>query len=731
MSTWFSEQIHTRKLEDNEVMARAYVDMAGIVMGKKIQAVLNDELEQARSAMDMILKFYGIRIKEFPVELKDFDRELDRLLHPYGIMKRTVNLTKGWYKDAVGPMLGYIKETQTPVALMPDVKRGYYYFDASKGKNVSVNRETEKLLGVDALCFYKPFPLKKLNTGDLLKYLLETLSVNDIIQMAVLTGIATFIGMAMPRLTYWLYSDELLNSGSTSSLFAIGVFMASVSISTIIMNSLKNLLLTKIQRKNSLFTEAAAMMRVLSLPSDFFKQYSAGEISQRMTYITSLCNSLNSMVVSTGLTSVFSFAYITQIFRFAPGMVIPSLIIILVNIIFSCASSLIQMGISKERMENTAKESGMSYAMISGIQKIKLSGAEKRAFGKWSKTYSDMARLTYDPPMFIKINTVISTAIGLAGTLVMYFMALQNGLSVAEYTAFNSAYGMLFGALSSLFGIALEVAGIKPYLKMVEPIFDTVPEVSGNKDIVEKLGGGIEISHLSFKYGEDLPLILDDLSIKISPKQYVAIVGKTGCGKSTLLRLLIGFEVPVRGTIFYDGKDIKGLDLQSLRSNIGTVLQSGSLMNGSIYENIAISKPDLTLDEAWEAAEMAGIADDIREMPMGMHTVISEGGGGISGGQKQRLMIARAVAGKPKILMFDEATSALDNKTQKQVSEALDSLKCTRVIIAHRLSTIKNADRILVLDKGKIIEDGNYDELIAANGYFAELVSRQIYNANT
>ena len=728
MSTWFSEQIQTRKIEDNEVMARAYVDMAGIVMGKKVRSVLNDELEQARSALDMILKFYGIRIKEFPAELKDFDRELDKLLHPYGIMKRNVNLTKGWYADAVGPMLGYIKETNTPVALMPDVKRGYVFFDVSKGRNVRVNKETAKTLGDDALCFYKPFPLKKLNTADVLRYMIESLSVGDVIDMAIVTAIGTAIGMIMPRLTYWLYSDELLNSGSRSSLFAIGIFMASVSVSTIIINSLKALLLSKIQRKNSLYVEAASMMRILSLPSDFFKKYSSGEISQRMSYITSLCNSLSSMLISTGLTSLFSLIYITQIFRFAPDMVLPAIIIIFVNLIFSCVSSVIQMGISKETMERSAKESGMTYALISGIQKIKLSGAEKRAFGKWSKAFSEVAGLTYDPPAFIKLNVVITTAIGLIGTLVMYAMALGSGLSVAEYTAFNSAYGMFYGALSSLFSIALEVAGIRPILKMVEPIFETVPEVSGNKDIVEKLGGGIEVSHVSFKYGEDLPLILDDLSIKIQPRQYVAIVGKTGCGKSTLLRLLIGFETPVRGTIFYDGKDIKTIDLQSLRSNIGTVLQSGSLLNGSIYENIAISKPDLTLDEAWDAAEMAGIADDIREMPMGMHTVISEGGGGISGGQKQRLMIARAVAGKPRILMFDEATSALDNKTQKQVTEALDSLKCTRVVIAHRLSTIKNADRILVLDKGRIIEDGNYNELIAKGGFFAELVERQIYS---
>ena len=227
-----------------------------------------------------------------------------------------------------------------------------------------------------------------------------------------------------------------------------------------------------------------------------------------------------------------------------------------------------------------------------------------------------------------------------------------------------------------------------------------------------------------------MPLVLDNLSFIIEPGQYVAIVGKTGCGKSTLMRILPGFEKPQKGAVYYDGKDLEKLDLKSLRRKIGTVMQDGKLFSGDIYSNIVISAPWLTLDRAWEAAEMAGMAEDIKDMPMGMFTLISEGQGGISGGQKQRLMIARAIAPKPRILMFDEATSALDNITRKKVSESLDSLNCTRIVIAHRLSTIKNCSRIIVMDGGRIIEDGTYDELIKENGYFAELVERQKLEGN-
>jgi ABC-type bacteriocin/lantibiotic exporter with double-glycine peptidase domain len=273
--------------------------------------------------------------------------------------------------------------------------------------------------------------------------------------------------------------------------------------------------------------------------------------------------------------------------------------------------------------------------------------------------------------------------------------------------------------------MALSAARIKPILEMAEPFLNTEPETSDNKEIVTSISGGVELDHISFRYAEDLPLVIDDLSLKVKPGEYVAIVGKTGCGKSTLMRILLGFEKPEKGSVRFDGKDINSLDLPSLRKRIGTVMQDAGLFQGEIYSNIVITAPELTLADAWEAAEKAGIAADIREMPMGMNTVIGEGQGGISGGQRQRLMIARAIAPKPKLLMFDEATSALDNKTQKQVSEALDSMGCTRIVIAHRLSTIKHCDRIIVIDGGHIIEDGTYDDLIAANGYFAELVERQ------
>ena len=307
----------------------------------------------------------------------------------------------------------------------------------------------------------------------------------------------------------------------------------------------------------------------------------------------------------------------------------------------------------------------------------------------------------------------------------MYYFAAAGGVSVADYYAFTAAYGMVSGAFMSLASMTMTVAGIRPVLDMAKPVLEAEPEIAEGKRVVERVSGGIELNNVSFRYSDSMPNVIDNLSIKIRPGQYVAIVGSTGCGKSTLMRLMLGFEKAQKGAIYYDGRDISKLDLKSLRRRIGVVMQDSKLFSGDIYSNITISAPWLTLDEAWEAAELSGIAEDIRRMPMGMHTVISEGSGGVSGGQRQRLMIARAIAPKPKILMFDEATSALDNITQKKVSESLDNLKCTRIVIAHRLSTIRSCDRIIYLENGRIAEDGTYEELIAKNGRFAELVERQ------
>lgn len=721
---WFDEQIKDRKRNDDDAFAEAFANMASAITGKKIEASLNNDRTVTKNAIDEILKYYHVKSREVPDGISDMNEQLEYLMRPYGIMRRTVKLEEGWYRDAAGAMLGVLAESGRVVALIPTGLSGYSYFDWETGKRRRINRKNQHLFEEEAIAFYKPFPLKKISLPSLAAYIARTLSVSDYVMIGLATLALSLIGMISPLITKLLF-DRVLLSGNVRLLIAIAFFSVSVSVSTLLISAVKNMVTARIETKLNISIEAATMMRIMSLPADFFKQYSSGELSSRASQVGALCKMLASTVLSTGLTSIFSLVYISQIFAYAPMLVVPALLIILATVVFSVVSSLVQMNLSTRQMELSGKESGMTYSLITGIQKIKLAGAEKRAFARWGNLYAQSAKLEYGPPAFIELNSVIALAISLVGTLVMYTMAVKSGISVADYYAFTTAYGMVSGAFSALAGIALNVAQIKPMLTMVQPFFDAVPEVSDGKQVLTRLSGGIEMNNVSFRYSENMPLIIDNLSLKIRPGQYVAIVGKTGCGKSTLMRLLLGFEHPQKGAIYYDGKDLERIDLRSLRRRVGVVMQSGKLFQGDIYSNIVISAPWLSQDEAWEAAELAGIADDIRMMPMGMNTIISEGSGGISGGQRQRLMIARAVAPKPKILMFDEATSALDNLTQKKVSESLDALKCTRIVIAHRLSTIKQCDRIIVLDHGKIIEDGKYDELIAKNGFFAELVARQ------
>ena len=722
--SWFDDQIRLRKQKDQEVFEDSMFRMASVVLGKRGAGSLSDARIVTKAAIDEILKFYHIKPAEIPEEIRDTEEQLEFALRPHGIMRRRIRLGKGWYQNAFGPILAFYGEERLPVALLPRPFRGYSFADPATGEQRKVDGRTAAAFDDEAICFYRPLPQKKLGIPDLLLYLKSCLSVGDLLLFAGLTLLVTLVGMILPRITRAL-TGPVLERGSLAMLTGAAVFLVCTLVASQLITCLRSLVMDRIRIKTSLPVEAAVMMRVIDMPANFFRQYASGELSSRFGAVGQLCKLLVGNVFSMGLSSLVSLLYITQIFRYAPALVTPALLVILLTVGIGAVAALMQVRISQEAMERGAKDEGLSYALINGVQKIKLAGAEKRAFARWAESYASVAELNYDPPLFLKINGVLTTAVSLLGTIVMYYLAVKSKVSPSEYMAFNAAYGMVSGAFTALSGVALTVAQIKPILAMAEPILKTEPESSEVKSMVTRLNGGIELSNVCFRYGDDMPWVVNGMNLKIRAGEYVALVGRTGCGKSTLMRLLLGYEKPEKGAIYYDGRDMSKLDLRSLRRRIGAVMQTGSLFQGDIYSNIVITAPHLGLDDAWQAAELAGIAEDIRAMPMGMQTLISEGQGGISGGQKQRLMIARAIAPKPKILMFDEATSALDNKTQKKVSDALDALKCTRIVIAHRLSTIRNCDRILVLDKGKILEDGTYDELIAKNGYFAELVERQ------
>ena len=724
MAGWFDEQIQQRKINDKTQFEGSFAHMASAVMGRGVYTAYADNSMLARNAIEAVLKSFHLKAGKVPDRVLDPEEQMEYMLRPHGIMHRRVKLTSGWYKDAFGPMIAVRKDDGTFVALLQGNGSDYTFFDTHEGIQRRVDARSEGIFEEEALCFYRPMPLKSMSMKDMMQYIMKTVSFRDQAMLIIATALVTLVGTLMPRFQNILLS-KVLTDGNNRVLIAAGSFFITFSISLTLFSVVKTMILNRIMTKTQFSVEAAVMMRVLSMPADFFHDYGTGELAQRVQYMGSLSRSIMTVIYSTGLTALMSLIYIVQIRSFAPVLMWPAIGIILVTIGVTVILSFLSLNLARQRMEKEAKVSSLSYAIISGLQKIKLSGSEKRAFAKWADSYAETAALEYDLPWYLRLTATIPAAIGLVGTVILYGLSIGSGISAADYFSFNTAYAMVMGAFQSLAGIALTIAQIKAILDMARPIMESEPEISGDKAVVSHISGGIELAHVSFRYNEGAPLVVNDMNLKIRPGQYVALVGRTGFGKSTLMRLLLGFEKPEKGAIYYDGRDIKKLDMKSLRRRIGVVMQNGRLIAGSIFENVAIASPNLTMEEAWEACEKAGIAEDIRQMPMGMHTMVSEGNGGISGGQRQRLMIARAIAGKPRILMFDEATSALDNKTQKQVTEALDALKCTRIVIAHRLSTIRQCDRILVLEGGKIIEDGTYEELMEKNGYFAELVERQ------
>lgn len=721
---WFDEQLRQRRENDRSALQNSYLDLAATLTGRNRRAFMRS-LEEG--ALEEICAFFRIQMVEIPGSIRDLNERIEYALRPAGILRRHIKLEGNWWKDGVGPLLCEKRDGEV-VALIPRAVGGYHYRDRQTGLYCRVRRDNRDEFSGEAICFYRPLPQRPLTSKDLLSHLLASLSPFDWLGIMGASLFAVLLGMLTPMVNRILFA-HILPTGVGALIWSVALLLTGAAVSLFLLDVAKALIKARFQTKLDVALESAVIGRVINLPTGFFKQHSSGELSERIHYLNQLCSLICEAGLGIALPALFSLVYLFQIAGLSPALTFPAAMILLAELGVAAASMNLRMQLIKRQMEAERKVGGIVFSLYSGVQKIKLCGSEKRAFANWAALYEDQARSIYNPPLFLRIQNALTMAIALAGMAVIYLRAGQSGVSPAEYMAFSAAYGLMSGAVLKLTGVASLLAYVTPILESTRPILEAEPETTENKRSLTGISGNIELNNVSFRYDENGPLILDNVSFKIHKGQYVAIVGRTGCGKSTLLRLMLGFEKPQIGAIYYDNVDMQAVDLRSLRRNIGVVLQNGRLFTGDIYSNITISAPWLSLDEAWEAARLAGMEADIQNMPMGMHTVLSEGSGGISGGQRQRLMIARAIAPKPKVLMMDEATSALDNITQKQVSDALGAIRSTRIIIAHRLSTIKQCDRILVMEGGKIVEDGSYEDLCAKNGFFAELVRRQQVDA--
>ena len=719
----FNEQLSKRIENDQKAMHNAFSDLAAIVGGNE-KLYSKEKEEAAEDAINEILSFLGVKAIHAPEDIENINDRLEYMLRPSGVMRRRVELTQKWWKDATGAFLGSTIDGNV-VAILPDFPTGYTFYDVELGKMVKVNGKTSKKLNTDAFCFYRVFPRKKLSLLDLGQFILRSVTRTDLALVLAASLLVSLLGLFTPFINKQIF-DSVIPSGSKSDVFPVAGLLIGTAIGSSLFGITRSLILMQLRDKINFSVQEATIARIFSLPATFFKDYSSGELSTRAMSINQLSSMLSESVMTTGLSALFSFVYIFQMAGFAPELITPGIIILFAMFAFMILTGLLQQKLLKKQRKLSAKLNGLVFGLFNGIQKVKLAGAEKRAFAKWVEKYKELGHLTYAPPLFLRLNAAISGAITLGGIILLYYFAGISKISQSDYIAFSTAYGVVSGAIMSLAGVAMTFANVKPLFEMVKPILDTVPEVNENKMTVTSLSGEIELSNITFRYKPDGPVVLDNISLKVKSGEYIAIVGKSGCGKSTLMRILLGLEKPENGVVYYDGHDLDTLDVRSVRQCLGVALQNGKLFSGDIFSNIIVTSPWSSLDDAWRAARMAGIEEDIKVMPMGMHTVISEGSGGISGGQRQRILIARALVSNPKILLFDEATSALDNITQKYVSDSLSHLGCTRVVIAHRLSTVKNCDRIIVMDNGKITEEGNFKALMEKKGQFYEFAQRQV-----
>ena len=641
---------------------------------------------------------------------------------------RTVMLRDDWWRHDNGHLLGVLAEDQRPVALIRG-SRGYVLHDPVAGTATPVDSDSAARLHPSAQTFYRPFPDTVLGITDVVRAGLR--GCRPDLLVVVLMGVFGALLALVPPVATGTIFNSIIPGAQRSQLIQLSAILIACTASTAMFNLVRAFALLRVEGRMSASIQSAVWDRLLSLPMTFFRPYAAGDLAVRAMGIDAIRQVISGTTISAILGAVFSLSNFALMFYYSSTLGVRATLLIGVAVSAAAAGSWLQLKHQRGIAAVQSKASGIVLQLLSSVTKLRVAGAEVAAFTLWARRFAQQRRLEYKARTIGNGVAAFNAAFPTLAYAMLFWTALplvhgaQASLRTGDFLAFLTAYGASQAALLGTCMTLLNTLTIIPLYEQAKPILVTRPEVDIGKTDPGALTGEIEIQGVTFRYLADGPPVLRALSMHVRPGEFVAFVGPSGSGKSTILRLLLGFEAPESGAIYYDGQELAGLDVAAVRRQIGVVLQSGRLLSGDIFTNIVGSSP-LTVDDAWAAAEMAGFADDVRAMPMGMHTVVSEGGGTLSGGQRQRLMIARALVHRPRLLYFDEATSALDNRTQDIVSNSLQQLRATRVVVAHRLSTIINADRIYVIERGQIVQSGRYEELILEPGLFAALATRQI-----
>jgi ATP-binding cassette subfamily C protein len=677
---------------------------------------------------------------------------IEELALASGLRCRRVILDAGWWKQAATPMLARVADRRRApradddaqynaaaaagtgwVALIPQRTGGYRMMTPfpEEGTVVEwpVNAEVAARLAPFAFTFHPRFAPRALRARDILRFAFSHGGYD--LGLLVTAGFAAaLIGLLTPVATGWMI-DRAIPARATADVAGIVGALGLAGLALIALDILRSYAVMRFEMRIGVGMQAALVDRVVCAPARFFRAFASGDLALRMGSVNSVQRTITGSTIETFVTSVFLLANLELMIAYSPALTLAAFAIVVLVIAVSVTLGLMRLKVGPRIEALDGRLSAMTFEIFAGIAKLRAAAAEPRVFRVWYEKYNAYRDANRASAVLNNYETVALSLLQPAATILVLWLAWQlstesaTRLSTGDFVAFHAALFALLGGVHALVSTSLAVVNLKPVWDRARPILETLPEDAVGGQARHEPRGAIALERVTFSYPGNPP-VLHDVELAIRPGEFVAIVGPSGSGKSTLLRLLLGFESPDRGVVRYDGADLAGLDLRRLRARIGTVLQGGKLWAGDLRTNI-LGAANLDVDDAWEAARKAGLAPDIEAMPMGLYTVVGEGLSTLSGGQRQRVLLARALVGNPRILLLDEATSALDNLSQAVVLEGLAKLDATRLVIAHRLNTVRDADRIVVLDRGRIVQQGSYEELAEQRGgVFSAMLARQI-----
>jgi NHLM bacteriocin system ABC transporter ATP-binding protein len=667
-----------------------------------------------------------------------FGEQLAEICRASQINLRRVALEEGWFRGDHGPLVGSVadlSDATRPVALLPRAGSGYDMFDPQQGQQQPIGRREAASVLPDAYMFYRRFNSAPIGARDLMRFGLEGMH-KDITRVLVMGLLGGLLSLALPLITAPFFNG-VLPRAEAGTLGTVVLALAMTALGVSAFELVRNFSLLRIEGRMEAVVQAGVWDRLLRLSPGFFRNYTTGDLADRVLNVTTIRSTLTLALSGSVMDAMFSLVTFGLMLWYSWRLALVALGLALLAMLLTLALTALQIGPQRAAMEAMGETEGLAYQLLTAIGKLRVAAAEARAFGRWAAILGLQKQHAYAARRIAAMQHTLTQVFPPLTSLALYVAMIKLGepvgngdtklplLNVGEYLAFSAAFGLFVSALMEVVTELTSMVTVIPLFERIRPILESLPEGLDTSQAAGTLTGHLEFRNVTFRYGEDLPPVLENVSFHVRPGEFVALVGRSGSGKSTIVRLALGFETAQSGGVLFDDRDIRSLDLGALRRQIGVVLQSGGLRTGSLYENIAGTQ-SVSMEQAWEAARLAGLDADIKAMPMGMYTHLSDAAAVLSGGQRQRVIIARALAAKPRILVFDEATSALDNHTQAIVSETLANLERTCIIIAHRLSTIRKADRILVLNQGRIVESGTYEHLLALGGIFTELATKQL-----